>query len=412
MAFKIPKGLEKTIIGIASSLIISSTPLYALANETQNMEMTIPIRAGFEIGKYKTISLKYGKYSKEVFLKTNRGEKSLEMHFGINESETYRGKKIDTINLTPIDPGFSRLVIFLPKKMKIKDIEQEAYILPQEKFVKLKPLEKTTLSKKILKRGEQLIDSLTPLFVINPVKDAKDKLIESSSTREEEKYSKIAKNLENLISEEYTFKKIDFFPVDRIGYIERERKIKTLFETSELEGAGYIQAFLRPAIGSNTTPERNTGIWIKINLIIQGEKLLSYVNKNEIFIEKKLMGDSKQEVLNLYEIMKNRPTRDIGAHDPQGKRTIIYSYNRENLPSLKNKEISSSKNEFQKENLQNFKEKIDSDKLFLGIEKDLKKEGFSEETIIVIESIGKGRAALWNLKGLSEQCRKVEERGF
>ena len=119
------------------------------------------------------------------------------------------------------------MVIFSPKGAKVSRVEQEAYFLPQEKFVKLVPLNEAKTAKKILKIGETLIESITPWFVINPVKDAKDNLIDSSKEKDRKMYSEISKELENKFGMTYSFEEIEFFQAEGTKGNERIRKIKT-----------------------------------------------------------------------------------------------------------------------------------------------------------------------------------------
>src|SRR4030042_496076 len=246
MAFKLLKGLERVLLLGTSALIIAGAPLSAPSScfaqryaGNQYLAFEKP-----EGTRYEHVFDMRG--SKTAYILTKQGANSLEITFGINEPEyDSPGKRKDLLSLTPLHQGFSRLVIFPPKGVKISKVEQEAYFLPQEKFVKLVPLSEAKFAKKVLKMGETLIDSITPLFVINPVKDAKDSLIDSSKEKDKKMYSELSKRLENKFGRQYSFEEIEFFQAEGIRGNERTRKITTFFDTEQLEGRGNVGALVR-----------------------------------------------------------------------------------------------------------------------------------------------------------------------
>ena len=92
-------------------------------------------------------------------------------------------------------------------------------------------------------------------------------------------------------------------------------------------------------------------------------------------------------------IMSKRQTSDVGIYDPVRKKFIIYSWDKEETEENQNKSL--------KKGLR----KISS---FLSIEKDLEKERFSNEKIILLEE----REKIWKMstKDFYEGCREMEKK--
>jgi len=377
MVFKLPKGLEKTILGLTGYLIIAGTPLlYSRTAEAQTIMSPAPNYSIYVNSFNQEVQDKYTilvgkKDTREVFLKAKKEKEpaSLEILFGVNEAEEILGKKIETMNLTPLDPDFSRFVLFYPKKTKVRT-EQEAYILPLRDFIKLMPFKETTFSKRIIGWGENLIDRLTPFFVFNPVKDTKDYLVESSLKKEEQTYSERAKRLEKEFGEEYAFEKIEFFKSDKLGYIERIRKIKTFFDARDLEGAAHVTALLKPAVGNSSYPERRgSGDWIEINFSIQGDKMPSWIKKKEIGPKWAYL--TCEEILSSFGIKETlKQGQNEGILFNKIPTSILYYYD---------------KNEIIGEYANSRKKRLKMKSLFLSIKKDIIKEkGFEKVNLITI----------------------------
>jgi hypothetical protein len=386
MAFKLPIRLERTVLGIAGFLLIAGTPLCtkypAFAQRhagSQYFAFEKP-----EGTRYETVIDM--RKSKTAYILKKQEADSLEITFGIEEPlYDSPGKKKDSINLTPLNQGFSRMVIFYPKGVEISKVEQEAYFFPQEKFVKLVPFSEAKVAKKIFKIGETIIGSITPWFGINPVEDAKDKLIDSSKEKDENMYSEVSKRLENEFRRPYSFENIEFFQAEGIRGNERERKIKTFFDTTQLEGRASARALVRQAMGTSSS-EIQIKEWLDIDFFIQGGKLPAWIKKQEIGAESRLSLDS------LVQTMRIRRTIDIGVYDPQRKKTIIYSIDGEEFDKVNTK------------NEQRLKEK----EMLSSIENDIGKERFSDQTVVLTEfERGFIRGTT---KEFGEFCKEYEKR--
>jgi hypothetical protein len=155
--------------------------------------------------------------------------------------------------------------------------------------------------------------------------------------------------------------------VDKIGCIERERKIETHFDTEEFSGYGYLLAMLRPAIGNSSTANRAIGKWVEIYFPIQGKKLPFWIKKQELGRE---IVNNKED---LKKIIKIRKTTDFGAYDPKTGRTIVYSIDSSELPILNKEKITA-------------KDEIKTKSYFTGILMDIKNEKFSEKAGYLSES--------------------------
>jgi len=393
MVFRLPKRLENTVLGIASALIIAGAPLYTKTAESQNnLPKENSVRL-FSFDRYypKTYDVILEKNSKKkvsFMAKRTKNPASLEIIFGAEEPETLYGNKVDAINTMPIDPGFSRFVVLYPRKARINQIEQEAYVLPEKKFINLVSLENSPIKKTILESGEDVIDSVTSFFPgINPLKSIKNRVIESNLTKEEKEYSAKAKKLEEKLGEEYTFEKIEFFQQKGLREkIENKRKIKISFDTKDLEGTVLVQAMLKPAIGNSSTPLRGSGDWINTYFLLQGEKLPFWIKKQEMLAKETISYNDVQEIL------KKRKTNDMGAYDPAQKRFIIYNFDEGEIGNFGTSEKSS----------------IRWLSLFLSVEKDIKREKFSDEGIILLKE--KDSIKKTSMPSFYKACREAEQK--
>jgi len=391
MRFKLPRGLEKTLLGVAGALVIAGTPVYTKAAETPADALSKHSLYLFSFDRpyQRVYDIPFGrKDTKKITLtaKRERNPASLEIIFEVGEPKGRFEKEEDPMNVTPVDPGFSRFVILSPKKARISEMEQEAYVLPGSKFVKLVPLEKSAIKKTILESGEDFLDGITSIFPgINPLKSLRNRFVESTLTQEEEGYLAKAKILEKNAEEEYTFNKIEFFQQPGLrNKIEKARRIKTFFNTKDLEGVALMAALLRPAIGRTSTTEGVSGDWIGIYFLMQGEKMPSWIKKQEMLTEDIITQNDVQNIL------KKRKTKDIGAYDPVQKRFIIYNFNEGELE------------EFGK----SAKSSIRWISLFLSIEKDIKREKFSDKGMIFLKE--KDSVSGVNMPAFYNLCRELE----
>ncbi|MFH1365502.1 MAG: hypothetical protein ABIH28_02885 [archaeon] len=387
MGFKFFKGLERTVLGITGALIIAGTPLYSTSQGFAQRyvgNQYLAFEEGEEIRYRAVLDVRKNKILSII---TKKGVDSLELTFEISEPEyNSPGKRKDSIHLTPLNPGFSRFVIFSPKGVKISKVEQEAYFLPQEKFVKLVPLSEARFAKKVLKIGKNLIGSITPWGPINPVQSKIEDLIDSSEENDKKMYSAASKKLENEFGRPYSFENIEFFQAEGIRGNERARRIKTFFDVGELEGRGNIEALVRPAAGTSSS-DIQIKEWLEINFSIQGGKLPAWIKKQEIGAES--MPGSEY----LLHVLMKRGTRDVGVYDPQRKKTIIYSFDEEEFAKLDS----------------NKKRALKEKELYLSIEKDLEKERLSEQTIFVIE-LGGPTFNRSTMNEFREICKRYEKR--
>jgi hypothetical protein len=393
MKFNLPKCLERAVLGITCALVVAGTPLYVNAAKNQDKNISNYNISLFSPNQYysKKYEIITGKNDKKRILFAAKREKepvSLEVLFGVDEPEKAFGKKIEPMNLMPIDSGFSRFVVLYPGKAKINQIEQEAYIPSERKFIKLVPLKDSPIKKTILESGEDVLDSVTSIFPgINPLKSIKNRVIESNLTKEEKEYSKKAKDLEGKFGEEYTFEKIPFF--QQKGFtekVETKRKIKVYFDTKNLEGINYIQAMLRPSIGNSSTPTRGNGEWINVGFLMQGEKLPSWIKKQEIIGERTISLES------LRKILEKRKNNELAVYDSNGERAIIYSPEEKKIEEMEKNRSSD----------------LGWLNIFLSVEKDIKKEGFSNEGTILIKN--KNKVVGESLYLFYKECRELEKK--
>ncbi len=178
---------------------------------------------------------------------------------------------------TNIHHGFTRVFVLHPPEVKISNIEQRAYIVPQHEMEGLKPLEESPKAQLILEAGETLLHWALVKTGIPFANELFDEFVEYSMEKEEKHYEEIFKK----INEEYTVTRIPSFPIDRFtAPIETAREYDIFFDMSDApKGEVPMSVWIKLALGDpsmaahGSFPNRYGELEnIIINFSLMGEK--------------------------------------------------------------------------------------------------------------------------------------------
>lgn len=180
---------------------------------------------------------------------------------------------------TNINHNFTKVFILHPKEVKISDLEQVAYLVPQHEEEELKPLKESPKAQAMLKAGELLLDWTLTKTKIPFANQLFDEFIKYSTEKSEKHYDEIFKE----INGNYTATQIPSFPVDKFfGFMETARGYKISFDMSEAP-KGEVPMCLWAKIALGNPSESAHGSFpnrygelegIIINFSLEGEKEL------------------------------------------------------------------------------------------------------------------------------------------
>ncbi len=274
------RSLRNAIAGVflAASLLF---PIKTFPDKETVFNQTYPIQMTYDYGDKITENLK---------IKASLDEETNTFYLGIYTQDYNRknwaGDEKISITIpqrhTSINQSNSRIFILHP--VKISELEQKAYIVPQYKWVsELEPYETRETSQLMV---ETLEKTRSKIFSKIPfLNKLYDKFVKHTEEKESEYYNKIF----DKINPDYTRSKISpYIPKNPIGYTETAREYTIKFDIGDTQDEIPMFVWLKIALGDpsqssyGSFPNRYgelENILIKFNLNennVKREELYSY----------------------------------------------------------------------------------------------------------------------------------------
>ena len=146
---------------------------------------------------------------------------------------------------TSINYNFSRMFIFKPQRVKIKEQEQRAYTVPKYKWSsELESYEDSQTSQLMIETSDTILDRL--LSSIPLLNKIYEKYIENTEEKEEEYYDEMLEE----INEDYVKLRIfPYIPKDLIGQTETARQYTIKFDAGNIQDIIPMFLYMKIALG-------------------------------------------------------------------------------------------------------------------------------------------------------------------
>ncbi len=322
--------MRKTLTNIVCGVLMGATALFAPikshAEEVRYKEGIYEDESEGYNGEYRFVEMisEYGeKTQEEIGLISTWDKKQNQLVFAIfteNCGKQDWSEEEQKISLparyTSVNHNFTKVFILHPKEVKISNLEQAAYLVPQHKEESLKPLEESPRAQAMLKAGELLVDWALAQTKIPFANQLFDKFIEYSVQKSEEHYDEIFKE----INENYTATQIPAFPVNRFGgFMETARGYVISFDMSKApEGDVPMSLWAKIAFGDpsqsahGSFPNKYGELeGIVINFSLEGEQENMEIISNDTYIEHITNGIK----LEMIKIPRTSPVTYMGKYE-------------------------------------------------------------------------------------------------
>lgn len=292
---QVGKGISSLkLVGLVTGLVLVASAVIYTVTKKSNLgkEFERPKSAEEILNKNYEVHLKdyEGKtYIKNLKITAELDKKTNTLYFE-NYTQDYnrqnwQGTEEEYLTIpdrhTEINP-FSKTFILHPKQIKISEIEQQAYLVPQYKWDQdLKPYEKHKEAQLMVEGGEKILDWATRKIPIPFFKEFYEKFIENSYKKNQEYYRNL---FEEKIIQGYTATIIpSFIKRKLIGSTITAREYKIHFDLSNLEKNKEVKIYLYTMI-----------VLGDASIDIPGSFPHKYGELENVFIEFGLEGNKKE----------------------------------------------------------------------------------------------------------------------
>jgi len=225
---------------IAGAILISGAIFYSINKKEEigeNFEKPSDAVEVFKSNRAVLMRDDFGKsIYEEIFIKAELDKKEKTLYFGNYtgnfDRKDWSGDEKERLPTnkkhSSINPVFSKIFILHPKSIKISDLEQRAFLVPQYGWsTDLKPFEEHKEAQMMIEGGEKIIEGVLSKIPIPFFREFIEEGIKSASTREmrsyEEMFKKIKKGYNATIVPSY-------MPSKLFGSIQTAREYKISFE--------------------------------------------------------------------------------------------------------------------------------------------------------------------------------------
>ena len=232
------KGLTSIVAGIA---LVGTALFYSMNKKEEIGENFEKPSASAELFSENYAVLMKDDFGKsmyeEILIKVELDKKEKTLYFGNYTGDYNRkdwsGNEKELIPAnkkhTNINPVFSKIFILHPKEIRISDLEQRAFLIPQYGWaINLEPFEEHKDAQMMIEGGEKVFDGVLSEIPIPFFKKFIEDGIESANIREKRNY----KEMFQKIREGYTATIIpSYITAKFFGSIQTAREYKISFET-------------------------------------------------------------------------------------------------------------------------------------------------------------------------------------
>ncbi len=237
----------KNLRSILAALFLSASsllPMKAFSEQEQFFDKTYPVEMTYEYGE---------KVREDIKVQASLDAEANTILLSVYTQDYNRRNWIGNEKIalpvpkrhTSINHNFSRIFVLGPQRVKIDELEQRVYTVPQYRWSqKLEPYEESETAQLMVETGETLVDKF---FSAIPLLDkVYEKFVKDAKEKEEERYDQIFEKIEK----DYVRKRVpSYIPRDLLGETETAREYTIKFDTGTLQEEIPVYLWLRIALG-------------------------------------------------------------------------------------------------------------------------------------------------------------------